>query len=502
MGQPTQDPPRPLVPATPAALMAGRIAPAPQPVPAPAPSMMMPPPSRTPSSTGKAPSPLSGSARVATGRTSASPRPQLPTPTSTAPAVGGGTGGSIAAARKVSKVAKLAAAPYPRPSPRLAPNNNQSRSGSPPNGGMSSPATMVPLPPTPQSLPMGAQPYACAGASSAYSTAGLTPPFLPLVSPAMRPAGAIGGGGATPVALTPMPPPMIMAGRAATPMMRPDMTPGMHPGAAATPLMRPDLTPRMQPGATTATEGDATPRGLPPLAPKPTLPALAPLPGPALPSPLSTVGPSTTTVDIASVGGLAPLGLADGLLLREWQATSSGTPTTSSSAPLLPPTTDTGDKRASHKLAEQKRRLDLKCGFDDLRRLVPGLQFTVLKTAHDYILFLRAREQRLRAVVDGVRAAAQAKGVELPPDLDVPGDDLFFAYVKDTLWKSAAAAQAAHAAAAAAAAAEGNAGKRKKGRRKPEDDEDEDDDEEQGDGAGAAEGGAAAGDVDMDSDGE
>ncbi|KNE57712.1 hypothetical protein AMAG_04569 [Allomyces macrogynus ATCC 38327] len=241
--------------------------------------------------------------------------------------------------------------------------------------------------------------------------------------------------------------------------------------------------------------------------------------------------------------GLAPLGLADGLLLREWQATSSGIPSTSSAPP--PPTPDTGDKRASHKLAEQKRRLDLKCGFDDLRRLVPGLQFSitarrtkanpnpvrappaprrrrkggadaappepdgkliaktaVLKTAHDYILFLRAREQRLRTVVDGVRAAAQAKGFELPPDLDVPGDDLFFAYVKDTLWKSAAAAQAAHAAAAAAAAAEGNAGKRKKGRRKQGEDDDDDDDEEQGDGAGAGEGGTAADDVDMDSDGE
>ncbi|KNE57713.1 hypothetical protein AMAG_04570 [Allomyces macrogynus ATCC 38327] len=160
MGQPAQDPARPLVPATPAALMAGRIAPAPQPAPAPAPSIMMPPPSRTPSSTGKAPSPLPGSARVTTGRMSASPRPQLPSPTSTAPAVGGGTGGSIAAARKVSKVAKLAAAPYPRPSPRLAPNNNQSRSGSPPNGGgMPSPATMVPLPPATQSLPMCGHPY-------------------------------------------------------------------------------------------------------------------------------------------------------------------------------------------------------------------------------------------------------------------------------------------------------------------------------------------------------
>ncbi|KAJ3376069.1 hypothetical protein GGF31_000136 [Allomyces arbusculus] len=227
------------------------------------------------------------------------------------------------------------------------------------------------------------------------------------------------------------------------------------------------------------------------------LPTIAPHPGPsgaaaaAAAQQSGSVAPAL--VNMAALGGYASLGLAQGMLL-DGLVTSPGMHPNN---PTAAGTSSTGggvaghggvpiEKRAVHKDAEQKRRSAMKNGFDELRLIIPGLQFSVttrrskynphvptaaerrrrskqekamgksisklmvLKTAHDYILFLKARERRLMGVMHAFlqqhNGSGAAPEVEIAKDLEQNADDVFFTYVKETLWKSAAAAAAAEAA--------------------------------------------------------
>ncbi|KNE58081.1 hypothetical protein AMAG_04901 [Allomyces macrogynus ATCC 38327] len=224
------------------------------------------------------------------------------------------------------------------------------------------------------------------------------------------------------------------------------------------------------------------------------LPTIAPHPGPSGTAAPSSSGGSVAPalVNMAALGGYASLGLAQGMLL-DGLVTSPGmhpnNPTAAGSSNTGGGGTGSGvpiEKRAVHKDAEQKRRSAMKNGFDELRLIIPGLQFSVttrrskynphvptaaerrrrskqekamgksisklmvLKTAHDYILFLKARERRLMGVMHAFLqqhgGSGTAPEVEIAKDLEQNADDVFFTYVKETLWKSAAAAAAAEAA--------------------------------------------------------
>ncbi|KAJ3364853.1 hypothetical protein GGF32_001031 [Allomyces javanicus] len=225
------------------------------------------------------------------------------------------------------------------------------------------------------------------------------------------------------------------------------------------------------------------------------LPTIAPHPGPSGAAAAASSGGSVAPalVNMAALGGYASLGLAQGMLL-DGLVTSPGmhpnNPTAVGSSSTGGGAGGSGvpiEKRAVHKDAEQKRRSAMKNGFDELRLIIPGLQFSVttrrskynphvptaaerrrrskqekamgksisklmvLKTAHDYILFLKARERRLMGVMHAFLQQHGGTGtappeVEIAKDLEQNADDVFFTYVKETLWKSAAAAAAAEAA--------------------------------------------------------
>ncbi|KAL7753708.1 hypothetical protein RI367_000639 [Sorochytrium milnesiophthora] len=145
---------------------------------------------------------------------------------------------------------------------------------------------------------------------------------------------------------------------------------------------------------------------------------------------------------------------------------------------------DDGEKRISHKVAEQKRRNQMKDNFDELRMVIPGLQnsitkrkgrkagggdddaeddddeddgkrrggrrsdrvegkgiskIAVLKIAHDYVNFLKAREQRFQELLQVAVASAassSAPPITVPQDLATGADDIFLHYVKEMYWKS------------------------------------------------------------------
>ncbi|KAI9188389.1 hypothetical protein H9P43_002780 [Blastocladiella emersonii ATCC 22665] len=340
------------------------------------------------------------------------------------------------------------------------------------------------MPPTPTSQTL--QPSSAAGSSTGHapdSAASIgdllnTPPFLPLVSPAMYPShamyGGSGGSGDAGMIPPPLPPPAVPQG----------------PGTTMRVVSKP---------------ADAAP------APAPVNPS-AYIPPPSQGSgseyqhdqfqyPHQHHDPHL--VNLSGLGGYTTLGLGRGMLLSDYLEDGGGVEGLGRGGAGAGDGEDDDDpevKKMNHKAAEQKRRNQMKDGFDELRRLIPGLQnsvttrrtknnpnppgaahgdepgsrkkrreiknegkgiskIMVLKSAYDYCSFLRSRERRLVDLVAQFQALVPAGTPgrpELPADLLESSDDIFFSYVKETLWKTDSAQQ--RAVNELIAATDGNAG--------------------------------------------
>lgn len=126
-----------------------------------------------------------------------------------------------------------------------------------------------------------------------------------------------------------------------------------------------------------------------------------------------------------------------------------------------------GTRKVSHKDAEQKRRNQMKNGFDELRTAIPGLEksvttrksknnphppeerrnsddvlrgvskIMVLKAASDYILFLQEREARLTASLqtayNELKSTNHNSNFQIPNDLLASQQQLFKKYVAEML---------------------------------------------------------------------
>ncbi|KAI9219178.1 hypothetical protein BC828DRAFT_180217 [Blastocladiella britannica] len=442
------------------------------------------------------------------------------------------SGGMVSSSKAASK---LAAAPYVRHSPRLAPV-----SGSP--AGALGPGSPIGLgggggPMSPAMLPRSSL------ASGADMRAAIvnSPGLLPMAAVTI-PATAMHGG--TPhLPPTPNSAPMnpYTAGTVHSTSATPYMGGSMHGTPPLLPMVSPALHPSAYQSHTSGYYGHHQQQhgGQYPNAAAATAPL--PLPSPALPPgkglritsvssdsvPVSTATtqqqPPTPgfhhephMINLTGLGGYTTLGLGHGMLLHEFAppaaAPSSSRRAGGTAAAGSDDDEDDEDdegKKNTHRFAEQKRRNAMKDGFDELRRRIPGLQnsvtnrkskfgggaaaapeppeplgagarrrrgrdaknegkgiskIMVLKAAYDYCAFMSSRERRLRQTVQQLAAAANANanavaalraataGIghsvavpeipltpAVPADLLQSSDDIFFTYVKETLWKSASA---------------------------------------------------------------
>ncbi|ORZ35577.1 hypothetical protein BCR44DRAFT_43048, partial [Catenaria anguillulae PL171] len=416
------------------------------------------------------------------------------------------TGSSSSTRRAATKQAsKLAAAPYVRQSPRMAPMSPAmvANLGSPALGPRrNSPPNMV------------------AAAAAAAATA--SPAMVPVGAVPLTPANALGPNSSStqPTTSYQQPPTPAMPPTPTSQTLHPISSGQMHPSQSATYRQMPPnlslVSPAIHPTSATSTSGampDSTMggggSGAPPAFP-------TPLPPPAIDIP-HTYHPyhqqhPPHLINLSGLGGYSTLGLGGGMLLHDYlgfpgpggagnepgnhaggtggaSASASAGARTTNGASFDDDMDDDDDPEArknSHRYAEQKRRNAMKDGFDELRRLVPGLQnsvttrrskynpiepqppvsrkkrrdaknegkgiskIMVLKAAYDYCAFLAGRERRLREVVVQLAQRQQMEGhaaaqpqVPVPADLLESADDIFFTYVKETLWKSAAAQQQA-----------------------------------------------------------
>eukprot|EP00128_Syssomonas_multiformis_P010064 Colp12_sorted_trinity150504_noHs@17801 len=247
-----------------------------------------------------------------------------------------------------------------------------------------------------------------------HMTPQLTPQMTPHMTPTMTPQ------------LTPHMTPQM------TPQLTPHITPQMNP--QMTPQLNPQMTPRMTPQMTPQLGPQMTPQlgphMTPHLGPTPPTPQMVAY---AVMSPL--IGPTSARMDPPAIKSedsakaLKPKGASVSPSVLEsksnYEQMLSGQGQDLGFAPELVKSVEI--RRNTHKVSEKKRRDDLKCGFMELRSLipqssdadskVPESKASILKRTIQYLQFVNKQRgamfsemQRLREENERLRAGVQATG--------------------------------------------------------------------------------------------